>query len=304
MEIESKIFDEFYDIIFSMFIEQFVPKTELRKGNRRAAYHWDIKVDGVYPSNELFGSFTIDKQIFYRRRGEIRSAERLGKKGVIEDDLFIAGLEYIGVELTDEQNILYALNPTRKVKLLYLKFLEKYLPTHFSAVKDSFIEDDDNRTNESPYNRRGSSQQLIDLSKLNEETIIYYIPNNINVTTNDFLDIEAVIKAFFYWITQSEYEKAYLLTDRNSFDKGMRELSLKQFIKGYKDLGSIKKIHIWGYRFDAAKRVSCNVYFECFQQETSLLRRNLRQERNFLSNIILSPDFKIKWTISVHNGMP
>ncbi|WP_406825448.1 hypothetical protein [Pedobacter sp. KACC 23697] len=275
MKIPEIAYNRFYEILIDHYVETEFQDGETSDLRRRSPQIWEVKSHKTdeYPVLGLFGTYSSENRIFYRVKCYV-------KDGMcdINEDLFIAALKYIDVEIPF--NVAGKVVELTNVASLYFQtFLEKYYPEFIEKYKYFVVYDKvngnvflENSNLDAQFSENdGSAYDSKTLIK-EQDTLTTLVEKYYN-----FIAIKEMQKAWN--LLSPYYQKAYW---KNNFD---------DFSSHNENIVFIKKLHVWDVSVDGDS-ASCKVYFESKQYIESsaelydLKSLNLRELDIFAEKIL------------------
>lgn len=259
---------EFYDRIYSLYENRELSDIEITKYPSGSAQMWDLerevynvatkeKAKVLIADGTFIGNNKAKSNVFYRIWCDIKATKNYNQTCQVDDKLFIAAFNYIGIKYPKELDEKYLLLPEHKAKILYQLFLERYCPIFLKINPELYLLNLD-------ANIIYGLEQIKNIIKPDAGLIIFPEPENRFLNLTDLEKNEIItdfVSSFFYELSESPLKSSW-----NMIAELAREAiwhsDIVRFGMGYAWTMRIHSLHIWDINFDVPHLITCKVYFE------------------------------------------
>jgi len=248
MKIPEIAYNRFYEVLIDHYVKTEFQDGETSDLRRRSPQIWEVKNHKTdeYPVLGLFGTYSSENRIFYRVKCYVND-------GMCEigEDLFIAALQYIGVELPF--NVAGKVIELTNVASLYFQtFLEQYYPEFIEKYKDFVVYD---KVNGDVFVENTNLDALF-----SDTNVIKYDSKS---TLKEQETLTTLIERYYNSISTKDMQYAWNLLDPY-YRKMFWGNNFEAFNSYNENIVFVKNIHVWDVSLDG-EHASCKVYFESKQ---------------------------------------
>ncbi len=267
MDISTFVYQKLYDMLIDQFAERELSVQDRERLGNRSYLIWEVEddKDEKGPFLRIFGTHTVCKRYFYRKRSELNPDR--AEKGPIGNGVLITALEYIGLQVPVELKKTTLLSVSAKAQILYQVLLETHFP-EFWQENSAELKIYDHKTHSilnkaiknKPFTPVTLTKDMTDQSPVNTEEEA----------------VKELISGFHKAISDRRYEDAWnRLTPH--FQKRVWNEEFERFKIGYTNTISIHDLHIF-HMTKKATDVTCKVYYDdSVTSYTSLELSNLNK---------------------------